>query len=444
MEQVKLSVSARDIARQEGVDIASLIAILQTKRPYNTDGEREFITEWLDDIEGMTRDTVGNRWLVIGDNPTILWSCHTDTVSQRDGFQNVRWSDDGTSLELNKPKHGQCLGADDGAGMWLLLEMIKAAKPGLYIFHRGEEKGGIGSGHIADKNPDLLLGIQMAVAFDRRGTSSIITHQSRGRGCSKEFATAFAEALNELEPAFDFKLDDTGSFTDTANYFGLVPECTNVSCGYYSEHSTREELDVIHLMRLRKAMIQIDMSKLPIVRDHTDTETWSRDWGDYSYGGSYYSQGGWGGTHGASRYGSLTQEKKFYNPTGYKEGSKSLVLTEEDELEEIARLLERFSEEVAEMFYAAGYTADDLAAKVLEIRASQKPTTLPAVDDYSIIGGEVFSGDPEGTHGCMDCYGRFTPTFDEKFCDYCYSENVVEIAASEDNYDEDFEPHGLN
>src|SRR3546814_16306749 len=79
------------------------------------------------------------------------------------------------------------LGADDGAGLWIMLGMIAAACPGLYLFHRGEEQGCLGSRWIERHTPELLANIDAAIAFDRAGLGDVITHQSYGRTCSAAF-----------------------------------------------------------------------------------------------------------------------------------------------------------------------------------------------------------------------------------------------------------------
>lgn len=153
------------------------------------------------------------------------------------------------------------LGADDGVGIWLMLRMISAGVEGLYIFHADEEIGGGGSRHIADETPQLLDGIVRAVAFDRKGTRSVITHQGIGRCCSDKFGQALGEALG-----MGYTIDDTGVFTDTANYTHLVPECTNVSSGYYREHTLHEHLDVTHATALANALTKVQWGELPVER----------------------------------------------------------------------------------------------------------------------------------------------------------------------------------
>ena len=125
-----------------------LIEILTWCRGAGTTSESEFVREHICNIEGIQADGYGNYHLTIGDNPKILWSGHTDTVTRKVGRQNVKWIGKGL-LGLHNPQSGQCLGADDGAGLWVMFELIKNQRPGHYVFHREEEIGGLGSGWLA-------------------------------------------------------------------------------------------------------------------------------------------------------------------------------------------------------------------------------------------------------------------------------------------------------
>lgn len=208
----------------------------------------------------------------------VLWSCHTDTVHGEGGITQEIMFDDHPDMMLAASDGTQPLGADDGAGVWLLLEMIDANVPGTYIFHRGEEKGGIGSGGMTRLHFDWLKQFDHAIAFDRRGTKDIITHQARGRCCSDVFAKAFAALLG-----MGHAPSDMGVFTDTANYILDIPECTNVSCGYESEHTSREILDLDYLIKLRAGLISVfkDAPALPVQR-HVDDPDDSPRW-DFNY-----------------------------------------------------------------------------------------------------------------------------------------------------------------
>lgn len=66
---------------------------------------------------------------------------------------------------------------------------------------------------------------------------------------------------------FRYAPDDTGVYTDTNEYAGIVPECTNLSVGYQRQHGPRETLDVVHCEQLLEAMLELDASQLVIERD---------------------------------------------------------------------------------------------------------------------------------------------------------------------------------
>jgi hypothetical protein len=248
---------ATDCSKVTGAE--ALGRMLRYRRPGRSKTERRFIKYWLLPL-GLETDGYGNLYRKIGDS-NVMWSCHTDTVHRVGGVQNIV-IDKHNMITLAKSETlSNCLGADDTAGVWLMREMILAGKPGLYVFHRDEEHGGYGSAYIAKHEQSLLSGIEIAIAFDRRGVRSVITHQGT-RCCSDEFATTLASGLG-----MSFRLDDGGIFTDTANYTDLIPECTNISVGYYDEHSRKESLDVSFLLNLRQALIDLDTNDLVVARD---------------------------------------------------------------------------------------------------------------------------------------------------------------------------------
>lgn len=248
---------------------AELLDMLSYRRPAGSRTERKFIREHLVPL-GVEPDLFGNLILRIGAAP-VLWSSHTDTVHRQGGNQILGQS---KGLLCVYDKNSNCLGADDTAGVWLMAQMIREQVPGLYVFHRQEESGGVGSSHIAYDTPELLDGIECAIAFDRRGTDSIITHQG-GRCCSDVFADALS-----AEIGLGFSPDSGGIFTDTANYVDLIPECTNVSVGYHNEHSRAETLDSEHLFRLLDSVLRVNMDSLPIVRaaGATEDDKWADRW----------------------------------------------------------------------------------------------------------------------------------------------------------------------
>lgn len=276
----------------KGNTMNRLLEMLTYTRPHDSANEQAFIAKFIKpyhptpylDAKGETLAyviDVADRMSVV---PPVLWSCHTDTVHHSTDLpiQEVVY-DPGCGMAYKSD--GRPLGADDGAGIWLMLEMIDAGVPGSYIFHRGEERGGIGSRGMAKDHAGWLSRFRYAIAFDRKGTTSIITEQGwSGQCCSDEFALALARSLNDQDVGFEYTIDPTGVFTDTANYTDIIPECTNVSVGYEDEHTGKELLDVWHVERLRDALIKAfadGVEHLPVERDPTTviTDRWGSSFG---------------------------------------------------------------------------------------------------------------------------------------------------------------------
>jgi hypothetical protein len=241
--------------------------------------------------ESLNKDEFGNLFIKIGNSDTMFTS-HLDTATSvlttiTHVFDNNIIKTDGTTI----------LGADDKAGVTIMLYMIENKVPGLYYFFIGEEVGCIGSKKVANSLNDAklkkskILGINKVISFDRRGTDSIITFQSSKRCCSDEFAKALAIQFNDIESTFSYSIDDTGVLTDSVQFINIYPECTNISVGYKNEHTFNEYQDIEHLKKLAKACISIDWDKLPIKRDPSKTEYkkylydsysgWDNDWDTY-------------------------------------------------------------------------------------------------------------------------------------------------------------------
>lgn len=255
-------------------DIETLIAMHSYKRPAHSQSEADFIERFITPL-GAKFDRDGNAWVLVGrTKPDILWSCHTDTVHISGGTQRLTF--DGKTLKLHKKSRSSCLGADCGAGVFLMTEMIKAGKPGLYVFHAEEENGAVGSRAFAKTNAKYLQGFKAAIAFDRRGTDSVISHMGSVRTCSNAFADSLAAQLE------GYTRDETGGLTDTKQYRHIIPECTNISVGYDGAHSSVESLDVPHILRLKDQLIRLDTSKLVIERDPASKDEY------LSYTGTYY------------------------------------------------------------------------------------------------------------------------------------------------------------
>jgi hypothetical protein len=252
-----------------------------TQRTYPHGHEDELVAEMSDAgiFPNLEKDPWGNYFYKIGESRTIFAS-HFDTVSKsvtpikhittQDGMVKT----DGTTI----------LGADDKAGVTIMLWMIKNEIPGLYYFFIGEEVGCIGSGR-ASAYGQFSGKYDRIISFDRRGTNSVITFQSSYRSCSDEFAESLAKELNKTNK-LKYRKDDTGVYTDSAEFVDVIPECTNISVGYYSEHTTIEKQDIIHLSKLSEACVLVDWENLPTKRVAGKSES---KWSNYYHSpNSYY------------------------------------------------------------------------------------------------------------------------------------------------------------
>jgi hypothetical protein len=250
----------------------TLARALSAKRPHNTVAVSNF-TEWLfntlpaelksfTSVDGAGNLHIDNR--VAGSR--TLFIAHVDTVHKETGANKIRktastWYADGAAL-----------GADDGAGVALLMHMMHHNIHGYYIFSQGEECGGIGAKFLEKNHADLLAQFDRAIAFDRRGTDSIISHQGWSRCASDTFCQALADELNLHDENLMYTPDDTGVYTDTAEFTDIIPECTNISVGYDHEHSQQECLNINHYELLSQAVLQVQWDKLPTDRDPTVPE----------------------------------------------------------------------------------------------------------------------------------------------------------------------------
>lgn len=268
-----------------------LTEILSHKRCHGSAGDIAFRTWLLKKLQtmGATPTVVEQGCVLVSiGNPeaNTLFSCHVDTVhsfsESNTGYQQGLFYDPGLEqiFVADKAK-SSCLGADDGAGVYVLLKLIEAKVDGSYLFHTGEEKGGIGSNAILAARPTWLEKFDRAIAFDRAGNDEVIATQG-GRLCaSVASAKELADRLTAL--GLPHKVSHNGSFTDTKVYSSVIPECFNVSVGYMFQHTSDEYLDVPHLEALVAAAIKLDWKTLPTVRKPAPPPVFQKPLADFSF-----------------------------------------------------------------------------------------------------------------------------------------------------------------
>lgn len=343
-------------------ELQTLYNILSYRRGAGSNGELTIIRRYIASLPGCVRDGFGNYHLQIpmvdGSASKVMWSCHTDTV------HNAKPSDDRqkllittkAELKLADNQLKECLGADDGAGMWLMLQMIKNGVPGYYLFHRDEEHGRNGSRWVANnlEKECKLSELDYSIAFDRRGGTSIITYQSGTRCCSDEFATSMSKAMEKS--GVKWRTDTGGSFTDTASYTKIIKECTNLSVGYTGAHGSFETQDVLHLLKMREALISFDESILVAKRDPSKVETRTSYSGSgyHGYGSEDYSRG-----YGQRQYKGMSRY--------YYQGDVPIL----KDRYRMARLIESYSLEIAELMQADGFDADLLYDMINEMEQDE-------------------------------------------------------------------------
>ena len=292
---------------QNTLTINTLVEMLGYKRSHGTKSHIAFLKRYLLPVFGQP-DGDGNFVKIIGDRPRVAWLSHHDSVHRNDGMQKVRigrgYVEDkfvksttpapktnyysslnhqfGTGFasgtyktikvessflhaQLHRSNRQECLGADCATGMWLMLCMIQAGIEGVYVIHAEEESGCNGSRKIVASKPDWLQYIDAAISFDRKGYKSIITHQTGQRTCSDAFAESLSDAIG-----LGMECDTGGSYTDSNEYKYVVPECTNVSVGYFDQHTSMERQDLDFATTLRQNLCSGSFNALKIERDPKD------------------------------------------------------------------------------------------------------------------------------------------------------------------------------
>jgi hypothetical protein len=256
-----------------------LTRILSTKRRHESQGDTAFRIWLFNYIKslGAKPEIKDHGCILVELDPksTVLFSCHTDTVhskaeSDKNEKQQLAFDPIFQHIYLLDKASSSCLGGDDGVGIFILLEMIKAKKPGKYIFHTGEEVGGLGAKAFTRNNKKYLDDLNQVVAFDRPvyvdSNPEVIIRQGGALCASKEYGEALAAELSKFNFERDYQVSEKGIYTDSKEYAFGVPECVNLGCFYNKQHTVNEYVDVGGVMTLLDAALKIDWEKLPVKR----------------------------------------------------------------------------------------------------------------------------------------------------------------------------------
>ena len=268
-------------------------SILKKPRGYGGKNDIQFrqdLVVYLNDYGTPAVDAIGNIWLTIGKPNNVLIVGHTDTVDNKLVVRDkplLSTSEGILSLDIEKintwPREERpyCLGADDGAGIALMLCLIASSKEATYLFTIGEEVGCVGAKWVVKNTPELLEPFDFCLEVDRKGITEIITDQSPGMCASDEFSLALADQLG-----MDHSPSPNGIYTDNAEFSGLISECVNIAAGYYNQHHLEETQDLLYLDELFLNMLELKFNDFEAFREAGDFGSWQGfgEMGDYSYG----------------------------------------------------------------------------------------------------------------------------------------------------------------
>lgn len=207
---------------------------------------------------GYENQRTDNRNYLIaeGDIPIALVA-HLDTVHAVEPFQffydekeMVMWSPQG-------------LGADDRAGVILILSILSEGYRPHLIFTTGEEHGGIGANELVKNFNEAPFDIDFMIELDRCGSEDAV------------FYNCMNHSFIDYICGFGFTFEE-GSFTDICilgRNWNVA--AVNLSVGYYNEHTKAEYWDLFEADDTITKVINILRSKndntymyVPVTKDN--------------------------------------------------------------------------------------------------------------------------------------------------------------------------------
>lgn len=234
-----------------------LSRILERARPHGGAGEKAVMAGFaaIGKSKGYSViEEPGYVEICIPGNDTVLFCAHADTVDKLEGRKTLVWEGD----TVSSPRSA-CLGADDGAGIFVLSAMLHHGVPGYYALFAGEEVGCVG---VESYSPPA--DVSWCIEFDRQGTSEVIYNQMGQDSARYEDAMVLSGILNDAFRARQLLPSDNGVYTDNARLIDDIPACVNIAVGYERQHTSMESLNTAYLFRLVEACCRADWLSLPI------------------------------------------------------------------------------------------------------------------------------------------------------------------------------------
>jgi hypothetical protein len=197
--------------------------------------------------KGYTQKHKNNDYLYYENRGSnVLLVAHLDTVHRtfKTNTFNVITKDNKTHITNIS---GDCLGADDRAGVFTILEYLRLYNevPNI-LFTQGEETGGTGIASFVSDGHDTKH-IMLAIEIDKSGLPNV--------------ACVYDDLDSELESfllSHDMDLV-SGSYTDICNLQDIGISSVNISANYYHQHTKNEYMivdDVYQTILLLNNMVQ--------------------------------------------------------------------------------------------------------------------------------------------------------------------------------------------
>lgn len=187
-----------------------------------------------------------------GDIPVALVA-HADTVFKGlpkyffyDSKQTVLWSPEG-------------MGADDRAGIYAIMEIIKRTqlRPHV-IITTGEEVGCIGASKLIGHYPKFPYELKYLIQLDRRGSKDCVFYD-----CDNKQFEKFIESFG-----FETNWGSLSDISVLAPAWGIA--AANLSVGYYNEHTETEFL----CFNFLHSTIEKVKQMLAYTQEHKEMPTW--------------------------------------------------------------------------------------------------------------------------------------------------------------------------
>ena len=219
--------------------------LFQSLAVLGQEGLRKTLSEFLKKKYGDERVLVRKEYVyAVGEIPIALIA-HMDTVFKTqpqaqniyyDRDKCVMWSSDG-------------LGADDRAGIFIILKILQAGLRPTVIFTTDEEIGAMGAEKLALDMAKPLSDLKYVIQLDRRGANDCVFYN-----CNNPSFTEYIESFGFVE--------NYGSFSDISVICPVWRIAgVNLSVGYFDEHSVSETLNTTHMLQTIskvKKMLQVE------------------------------------------------------------------------------------------------------------------------------------------------------------------------------------------